>query len=433
MSEMLVKERTNYEIGFNFINPLNIKEKLLHCNRRPIKYEKCDSDTSLCPNCSKRTKLTSNYDRVVYHLSEAITYNVYYYYCYTCKLSWPSIPVDCLPNFSLGIDVIGHIAKYHVLQGQSFLSISTHLQECHGINRSVNSIRNSFYRFEILCQKAHKLFETAIQAYFEIQEVKFAIFDEAFYKSLYNSKLCVGILLLPEIKVIAGISVSKEHNQKIIRQVMSRFRKNISNLDVIGVDLAPMYTNPITEVFTAVSIQYCVFHFFQILFRNIVNPFAIEVKQMMKEQVKEFRNVIEEKFSSLRQQIPGKFNGLIEEIKNRFNFCLKKRYPNYLIIEFENYITELFQAINESRQSFDLQNFINTPENAFLNELNLIAVSSRSFLRKLKKNTKLIEFQEVFDCMNELKSLFQLSDEKGFNEQFQEIERKCNTSSNTNI
>ena len=101
---------------------------------------------------------------------------------------WPSIRPDCLPNISMGIDVIGHIAKYHVLNGQSFSSISEHLQECHGIKRSVNALRDSFYRFEILCQKSQKLFETAIQAYFENKNVKFATFDEAFYKSLYNSK-----------------------------------------------------------------------------------------------------------------------------------------------------------------------------------------------------------------------------------------------------
>ena len=212
---MLVNERTNSNFGYNFINPLTIDEKLSHSSLRPSKYEDCDASVHICPECGQKTKLTSSYNRLIHHLSENIVYKVYYYYCYACKTGWPSIPVDCLPNISIGIDVIGHIAKYHVLNGQSFSSISTHLQECHGIRRSVNAIRDSFYRFEILCQKAQRLFETLIHAYFEYQEVKFAIFDEAFYKSLYNSKLCLGVMLLPEVKVIAGILVSKEHNQEI--------------------------------------------------------------------------------------------------------------------------------------------------------------------------------------------------------------------------
>ena len=431
--EMIVNEGTNNNMGYNFINPLTINEKLSHCSFKPNKYEDCNASVHICPNCGQKTKLTSSYNRLIYHLSENIIYKVYYYYCYSCKTGWPSIPVDCLPNISLGIDVIGHIAKYHVLNGQSFSSISEHLQECHGIKRSVNALRDSFYRFEILCQKSQKLFETAIQAYFENKNVKFATFDEAFYKSLYNSKLCLGVIFLPEVQVIAGITVSKEHNQEIIKNELKHFKENIGDLDVIGVDLAPMYNEPIAEVFTAISVQYCVFHFFQILFRNIVNPLATEIKKLLKEEIKVFRTDIKTRFVSLRNQLPGKYHHLLEEIEKRFDFCLRRRYPNYLIIEIEIFINELVQSVNDARNSFDLKNFLNTQEHDFLNGLDTIIVPSKSFIRKLKKNKNLIEFQEVFTLINELKSLFQLSEEEIFNQTFQEIEQKCKESSNLHL
>ena len=201
--------------------------------------------------------------------------------------------------------------------------------------------------FEIFCLKAQSLFETVIQEYLQTQEVKFAIFDEAFFRSLYNSKLCMGIMLLPETRVIAGIYVTKNHNQDVIRQVMTDFRQKISDLDIIAVDLAPMYTNPISEVFTAISVQYCVFHFFQILYRNVVNPFAIEVKQMIKEETKSFRSNIKEHFKSTRRQMPGKYIKLLEDLEKRFDYCLKKRYPHYLIVEFKIFIAELFDATNK--------------------------------------------------------------------------------------
>ncbi len=432
-SEMLAKERTNSTIGYNFINPSTIAEKLSHSCLRPNKYENCNSNTNICPKCGQKTKLTSNYDRLICHLSETVIYKVYYYYCYSCKTGWPSIPPDCLPNISMGIDVIGHIAKYHVLNGQSFSSISEHLQECHGIKRSVNALRDSFYRFEIVCQKSQKLFETAIQAYFENKDVKFVTFDEAFYKSLYNSKLCLGVIFLPEVQVIAGITVSKEHNQEIIKNILKNFKENIGDLDAIGVDLAPMYKEPIAEVFTAISVQYCVFHFFQILFRNIVNPLAIEIKKLLKEEIKIFRTDLKTRFESLQIQLPGKYHHLLEEIQKRFDFCLKRRYPNYLIIEIELFINELVQSVNDSRNSFDLKNFLNTQEHDFLNGLDTIIVPSESFIRKLKKNKNLIEFQEVFKAINELKSLFQLSEEEKFNHSFQEIEQKCKESSNLHL
>jgi hypothetical protein len=116
---MLAIERTNSVNAYNFINPLSVEEKLSNKNLRQPKVLTCDAETYTCPNCSQETKLTSTYSRMVYHLSETIIYEVYYYYCYHCKMSWPSIPVYCLPNISIGIDVIGHVAKYHVLHGQA--------------------------------------------------------------------------------------------------------------------------------------------------------------------------------------------------------------------------------------------------------------------------------------------------------------------------
>ena len=347
---MIAKERTNFNSGYNFINPFTVGEKLSHVHSRPFKKEICDSKTNICPNRGQNTRLTRSYDRIIYHLTETVEYEIVYYYCDYCKFAWPSIPADCLPNLSLGIDVIGHIAKWHVMYGQSFKTISKHLKECHGIIRSANSIRTCFYRFEIFCLKTQSIFETVIQEYLQNQEVKFAIFDEAFFGSLYNNKLCMGIMLLPETRVIAGIKVTKNHNQDVIRQVMMDFRQKISDLDFIGVDLAPMYTNPISEVFTAISIQNCVFHFFQILYRNVVSPFAIEVKQLIKEEIKSFRSTIKEHFKRTRRQMPGKYIELLEDLEKRFDFCLKNRYPNYLIIEFEIFIAELFDATKEAKK-----------------------------------------------------------------------------------
>ena len=76
---------------------------------------------------------------------------------------------------------------------------------------------------------------------------------------------------------------------------------------------------------------------------------------------------------------------------------------------------------------------MNTQEHDFLNGLETIIVPSKSFIRKLKKNKNLIEFQEVYEVVNELKSLFQLSEEEKFNHTFQGIEQKCKESPNLHL
>jgi len=433
MFDMLVKERTNLNFGYNFINPSTVGEKLAHINSRPFKKEICDSKTSICPNCDQDTRLTRTYNRVIDFLAETVEYQVVYYYCDSCKLGWPSIPVDCLPNISIGIDVIGHIAKWHVLYGQSFETISQHLNECHAIIRSANSIKTCFYRFEIFCLKAQTLFISVIQEFLQTQEVKFGIFDEAFYNSLYNDKLCLGIMFLPETRVIAGIQVTKDHNQDTIRQIMSDFKQKISDLDILGVDLAPMYTNPISEVFTAVSLQYCVFHFFQILYRNIVRPFAIEVKQLVKEDLEKLRSRIKERFKQLRKSIPGKYIKLLEDLEKRFNYCLKKRNPNYLVIEFEIFVTELFNSITEAKKKSDYSFSIDSNEHLLILGLEGIINISKILLAKLKRNTHLIQFQELFNFMSEIKILFQQTEEDSFNVQYQKIEQMTENSSNQHI
>jgi hypothetical protein len=304
------------------------------------------------------------------------------------------------------------------------------LHECHGIERSENALRSCFYRFELLIEQVHTIIETLIHDYFAEQQVTFAKFDEAFYNSLYNSKLCLGVLLLPETRVIAGISVSKDHNQETIENIFSEFKEYAGNLDVLGVDLASMYTRPISSVFTAISLQYCVFHFFQILFRNVVNPFANEVRKLLKEELKTFKTKFESSFRSLHKQVHGKLTGLLEDIETRFNFCLKKRYPNYLVSEFEIFITELQKSLTEAEQSSNLHS-IQSPEHNLVTGLDAIIGMSKSFIRKLKTIPSLREFQEVYEVMDQLKTLFQCTEENQFNTLLQELEQTCTTSEST--
>ncbi|MFV2015226.1 MAG: hypothetical protein ACC656_07360, partial [Candidatus Heimdallarchaeota archaeon] len=126
----------------------------------------------------------------------------------------------------------------------------------------------------------------------------------------------------------------------------------------------------------------------------------------------------------------GKYIDLLEDLEKRFDYCLKKRYPNYLIIEFEMFIAELFDATKETKKNFNLLASIDSVESLIIKELEVIIYLSKLFLIKLNRNTQLKQFQELFTVMGEVKELFQLSEENSFGIQYQKIEHFVEQSSN---
>ena len=117
---MYADERTKNNLGYSFINPSSIGNRLEQITRREMKSLVCDSKLEYCPKCQVFVRFTAFYTRTIDHLDETVKYAVAYYYCDKCKLGWPSLPADVLPNITVGIDVLGHVAKWHVLFGQSF-------------------------------------------------------------------------------------------------------------------------------------------------------------------------------------------------------------------------------------------------------------------------------------------------------------------------
>ena len=427
---MYANERTKNIQGYSFINPSSIGNRLEQITRREMKSIVCDSKLEYCPKCQGFVRLTAFYNRTIDHLDETVKYSVAYYYCDTCKLGWPSLPADVLPNITAGIDVLGHVAKWHVLFGQSFKTLKKHLLECHGINRCERTIQTYFQRFELLCQEVFSRFDSLVQEYFENQDVKFALFDETFFSSLYNAKLCMGILFLPEIRVIAGIKIMENRNQEVIKQTMKEFHQRFGSLDVLVVDLAPIYVKPLTEVYTAISLQYCVFHFFQILFRKIVNPVALSNRQLLKDKIRSLQKKGKDLFLKIRKQTSGSYTEILQDLEKRFDWCLKKHWSSYLIIEVGSFIQELNNVINRKIQEIQNQFQFYSPIKIFICGLQEFTLLIARELNVIKKIPELQQFQEIYETIIDLRELFKCSNEEEFDKRYQILVKMINSSSN---
>lgn len=90
------------------------------------------------------------------------------------------------------------------------------------------------------------------------------------------------------------------------------------------------------------------------------------------------------------------------------------------------------KSITEAEQSGNL-NGIRSQEYSLVTGLAVIIDMSKSFLRKLKSKPSLHEFQEVYEVMDQLKTLFQCTEENQFNTLFQELEQKCTNSESSHL
>ncbi len=419
--------------GNNFIDPSNLGEFIARVEERPEVFHQCDSGLDYCPKCGQKIRYTSKYERTVDHLNEQVHYMVSYYYCDRCSLGWPSIPPGTLPNITLGLDVIGHIAKWHVLDQQSFSTISKHLRECHGIIRDAKTIERNIERFTFFIEDAMSLFDSLVQAYLADQTIKEGLFDETFFDSLYDMKLCLGVLLLPKVRVIAGVNVTDKRNQEYIKETWEEFLRRFGEFDVLGVDLASLYGHPASEVFTSVSLQFCVFHFFQILYRKIINPAARETKKLIKEEVKALKKDIKSEFASLKKAIHGEGLELCQELEKRLNWCLNRRWPNYLVIELNSFRKELVKRCNTiEKEDISLKQSQHDLERFRKGLLEIIDIL-KGFEERMKHIPELQNFQVLNQHMKLLQEIFKETNEVAFEKKREAFLLKCEQTNNEEV
>ena len=77
---------------------------------------------------------------------------------------------------------------------------------------------------------------------------------------------------------------------------MKECKEKLGEFDVLVTDLDPLYKPIIEKVFVATSVQFCVFHFFNILFREIVRPLWSEIKQEWQQELNECRKIMKRLF-----------------------------------------------------------------------------------------------------------------------------------------
>jgi len=288
------------------------------------------SDTKLqkCPNCHGVVRKTNVKERTVDHLHKQVIYEIVYYYCDLCHLGWPSLPVGVLPNITCGIDVLGHLAYWHVLKQQSFQTLKEHLRDCHGIGRSERTIQRYIERFALLTEDTQAVFDTLVQAYLRGQKKTQGLYDETFFSSRYPDKLCLSVLFLPDVRVIAGFKVTTKRNQELVTEIMTQFQQRLGELDVIATDLSSLYNQAVMHAFTAATLQFCVFHFFQILERKLVKPLAQQLLEGWKERTKDLKKRIKTWYKMMETDLPGKYHSFLSQLTTGIQWCLSRRRPD---------------------------------------------------------------------------------------------------------
>lgn len=59
---------------------------------------------------------------------------------------------------NVGLDVMGHVAYWHILKQQSYSTLKLHLKDCHGIWRNETTIGRYIDRFSLLCENSFTLY-----------------------------------------------------------------------------------------------------------------------------------------------------------------------------------------------------------------------------------------------------------------------------------
>jgi len=426
-------KRTIITLGSHFINPSGLQELLNQTSQRSERFANCVPSITNCPCCRKKLRVTRSYYRKIDHLSERVVYRINYSYCDFCKRGFPNLPSCVLPNINVGLDVLGHVAYWHILKQQSFSTLKIHLRDCHGILRDETTIARYVERFSILSENTQIMFNELIRAYLASQKTKFAVFDEAFFNSLYNKKLCLALFLLPNCRVIAGINVTYKRNHDFLEHVMQNFQQKMGELDAIAVDMSPFYSKPISVAFTAVSVQFCVFHFFQLIFKKIIHPAANKASKMLQKEIKSLRAEIKSDFGQLQQTLPGKYFGLCRELESRIQWCLKRKWINYILIEIQSLRKELQKQysipIREKKYANDEHQALREFKTGLIN----ITRKIRKWETKFKKSEAIQQFQELIDYVTAIRNLFQETQEESFKQKLSQIQQTSNSSINSAI
>lgn len=382
-----------------------------------------------CPSCHASIRKTNSRERKVDHLNKQIIYEIAYYYCDTCHQGWPSLPPCVLPNLTCGIDVLGHLAYWHVLKQQSFQTLMVHLQDCHGINRSERTIQRYLERFAILIEDTQSVFTTLVQAYLKGLKKTQGLYDEAFFSSRYPEKLCLSLLLLPEVRVIAGIKVTEKRNQELITEIMSHFQQLFGELDVVATDLSPLYLKAVGHAYTSATLQFCVFHFFQLLERNLVKPLAHRLMDRWKERLKKQKKTIRAWYKRVEKSLSGKYQDFLLRITDRVYWCLARRRPDKVQVEVQSFCQELqFLDKKHHHLKVSLERETQDRKKLILGIEQLIDVLKK-WDRYMRSDRDLKTFQELQQQIFKVQQVFQESDEQRFDQDYQAIMNECLDSS----
>ncbi|HKZ41929.1 MAG TPA: hypothetical protein VJ044_13275 [Candidatus Hodarchaeales archaeon] len=393
----------------------------------------CDTQITQCPQCQRRVRRTKNYLRTVDHLTEQVKYAITHYYCDTCRLGWPSIPPAVVPNLTVGLDVLGHCAYWHVMRQQSFQTLVEHLSDCHGIRRSERTLERYVDRFSLFAKKVQDTFQAFLQAYLASQKQKVGLYDEAFFSSRYSEQLCLSVMLLPDVRVIAGARVTRRLTQEIITETMTQFSRTTGKLDVLVTDLFPGYAKAVEQAYIATSLQFCVFHFFQVLHRQLVKPLAKTIMQAWYMRTKTLRRTIKAWFASMRARLPGKYQAFLEQCRERLYWCLRRRWPDGLLAELTVFRSHLFQRYQSVKSGKSFRSSLSQDQKHLASGILSLHSVLRDWESIISEDDDLRAFNELRSHLTALQALFQVTEEQQFKELYQNLLSACQESQHVQV
>lgn len=418
---------------FTFIEPAALGTDIRSSFTKPTRNEVCDSKLEFCLDCGGKVRHVTSRQRLVEYLYERVWYEVHYYYCDHCKTSWPSIPPGALPNIGTGLDVFGMIAYMHSLRGKSYKVISEDLKDYFQMKRDPTTIGDYFNRFSLFTDEAQQVVDQWVQMYLEQQEESQGMFDETFFKGLASEKLCMGVFLIPEVRVIAGVRVTEVHNHAYLNEFFTEVRERLGGVETVAVDLAPGYPAVLEKVFGAVSIQFCVFHFFQILFRRVVHPLARTLRRKVKEVIKEAKDRVKVLSKTIERRLTGEDLKVAQELLKRLQWCLNRGWVYYLVAEVGSFNRELTRILRRSEVRQNSPPHSQNQSQTFQSFVKAVQKLTTSLLTTIQSCPDLKQFEEVYNVVQELKQLFRSETEEEFQQREGKLAQLWDETSNSSV
>ena len=214
---------------------------------------------------------------------------------------------------------------------------------------------------------------------------------------------------------------------------MKECKEKLGEFDVLVTDLDPLYKPIIEKVFVATSVQFCVFHFFNILFREIVRPLWSEIKQEWQQELNECRKIMKRLFITSKGKLSPEEGKLWDRLSEVTLWSLERRKPYQLLTELSIFQLELKKRSFNDRITSSQEKVPVISNQLLMRELKELIKQLKVVQGKLMAVTNSKTYSSLQQYLMMLKDLFQETDTEKFSSDYQRIMNETSQSKNRHI